>query len=134
MSATFFTHPNEIASIWLCRPHEESNSSGHLSLVSPTKVIFKFRNPANGSIYARFLQVHPRNHFKNESALWPGQNTPSLSNLPSPAPQEDDFLSVDLPTIPPDRSASFFLSFLKNFTVHIDTESFLLSHWNSLSE
>ena len=107
LSATFFTNPNEIASIWLCRPHEEANSSGHLSLVSPTKVIFKFRNPANGSIYARFLQVHPRNHFKNESKLWSGQNNPSLSNLPSAAPQEDESLSVDLPSIPPGSSASF---------------------------
>ena len=101
MSATFLMHPSEIASIWLCSPYNETNAGGHLSLVSPTKVIFKFRNPANGSIYARFLQLHPRSHFKDESKYWSDQNSQQLHNIPLP---DEGGFDVDLPNIPSDQS------------------------------
>jgi len=94
LSATFDFQPSEIASIWLCRPHNEADASAHLSLISPTKVIFKFRNPANRAIYARFLQLHPRSQFKGESNYWSDQGGQELSNAPS---SDDEFPSVDLP-------------------------------------
>ena len=101
LSATFLMHPSEIASIWLCSPYNETNAGGHLSLVSPTKVIFKFRNPANGSIYARFLQLHPRSHFKDESKYWSDQNSQQLHNIPLP---DEGGFDVDLPNISSDQS------------------------------
>ena len=80
--------------VWLCRPHNEADASGQLSLTSPTKVIFKFRNPAHRAIYARFLQLHPRCQFKGESNYWSDQGGQELSNAPS---SDDEFPSVDLP-------------------------------------
>ena len=109
LSATFLMHPSEIASIWLCSPNNETNAGGHLSLVSPRKVIFKFRNPANGSIYARFLQLHPRSHFKNESKYWSEENSQQLDKVPVAEDDSDeDYDEVDLPTVPPDQSQFYF--------------------------
>ena len=62
-------------------------------------MIFKFRNPANAlfgsrAIYARFLQLHPRSQFKDESKYWSDQGDQELSDDPS---SDDEFPSVDLP-------------------------------------
>ena len=58
-------------------------------------MIFKFRNPSNSAIYARFLQLHPRSHFKNESKYWSEQDDDleSMDVLSS----DDESPSVDLP-------------------------------------
>ena len=57
-------------------------------------MIFKFQNPANSAIYARFLQLHSRSQFKDESKYWSDEECQELSNAPS---SDDEFPSVDLP-------------------------------------
>ena len=50
--------------------------------------------PVNNAIYARYLLVHPRSQFKDESNYWSDQECQDLSNASS---SDDEFPAVDLP-------------------------------------
>jgi len=54
----------------------------------------KFRNPAHSAIYARYLQLHPRSQFKDESKFWSEQEGQELSDAPS---SDDEIPSDDFP-------------------------------------
>jgi len=74
----------------------------------------KFRNPAHSAIYARYLQLHPRSQFKDESKFWSEQEGQELSDAPS---SDDEFPSDDFPFtngewLMADRCTLFFLLFM----------------------
>lgn len=67
ISASFLNLDDNIA-FWLCRSNQEDEESQeYISLKTPTKVIFKFHNPA---IYGRFVQVHSRKSFYCPIDAW----------------------------------------------------------------
>ena len=68
--------------------------------------------PVNNAIYARYLLVHPRSQFKDESNYWSDQECQDLSNASS---SDDEFPTVDLPfasgELADDCTLFFFLYF-----------------------
>ena len=82
-------------------------------------MIFKFRNPAFGSIYARFLQLHSRNQFEHESKYWSDQqNSQRRDNIVLEEEEEDESVGVDLPILHPDQSQLYFHYYLPLFFMH----------------